>query len=69
MNDPLGYRILAVEPLELSPAERDRLLELGRKEGEDFEYVELGDEGHGSTDIAQKIRTFNILADYLERVL
>ena len=56
-------------PVEQSRIVRDRLLELGRKEGEDFEYVELGDEGHGSTDIAQKIRTFNILADYLERVL
>jgi dipeptidyl aminopeptidase/acylaminoacyl peptidase len=56
-------------PVEQSRIFRDRLLELGRKEGEDFEYVELGDEGHGSTDIAQKIRTFNILAGYLERVL
>jgi dipeptidyl aminopeptidase/acylaminoacyl peptidase len=56
-------------PVEQSRVFRDRLLELGRKEGEDFEYVELGDEGHGSTDIAQKIRTFNILAEYLERVL
>jgi dipeptidyl aminopeptidase/acylaminoacyl peptidase len=56
-------------PVDQSRIFRDRLLELGRKEGEDFEYVELGDEGHGSTDIAQKIRTFNILADYLERVL
>ena len=56
-------------PVDQSRIFRDRLLELGRKEGEDFEYVELSDEGHGSTDIAQKIRTFNILADYLERVL
>jgi dipeptidyl aminopeptidase/acylaminoacyl peptidase len=56
-------------PVEQSRIFRDRLLELGRKDGDDFEYVELGDEGHGSTDIAQKIRTFNILADYLERVL
>ena len=56
-------------PVDQSRIFRDRLIELGRKEGEDFEYVELGDEGHGSTDIAQKIRTFNILADYLERVL
>ncbi|HEV8230423.1 MAG TPA: S9 family peptidase [Candidatus Limnocylindria bacterium] len=56
-------------PVDQSRIFRDRLLELGRTEGQDFEYVELGDEGHGSTDIAQKIRTFNILADYLERVL
>lgn len=56
-------------PVDQSRVFRERLLALGRKEGEDFEYVELGDEGHGSTDIAQKIRTFNILADYLERAL
>jgi len=56
-------------PVEQSQVFRDRLVELGRKEGEDFEYVELADEGHGSSDIQQKIRTFRILADYLERVL
>ena len=56
-------------PVEQSRIFRDRLVELGRKEGEDFEYVELTDEGHGSTDTQQKIRTFRILADYLERVL
>jgi dipeptidyl aminopeptidase/acylaminoacyl peptidase len=56
-------------PVDQSRLFRDRLLALGRKEGEDFEYVELGDEGHGSTDIVQKIRTFTILADYLERAL
>ena len=39
------------------------------QEGRDFEYVELSEEGHGSSDIEQKIRTFQILADYLERVL
>jgi dipeptidyl aminopeptidase/acylaminoacyl peptidase len=56
-------------PVEQSRIFRDRLIELGRKEGEDFEYVELADEGHGSSDIKQKIRTFRILADYLEKVL
>jgi dipeptidyl aminopeptidase/acylaminoacyl peptidase len=56
-------------PVEQSRIFRDRLVELGRKEGTDFEYVELADEGHGSSDIQQKIRTFRILADYLERVL
>ena len=56
-------------PVEQSRVFRDRLLELGRVEGKDFEYVELTDEGHGSSDIQQKIRTFRILADYLERVL
>ncbi len=56
-------------PVEQSQVFRDKLLELGRKEGEDFEYVELTDEGHGSSDIQQKIRTFRILADYLDRAL
>jgi dipeptidyl aminopeptidase/acylaminoacyl peptidase len=56
-------------PVDQSRIFRDRLLALGRQEGRDFEYVELTEEGHGSSDIEQKIRTFQILADYLERVL
>jgi len=56
-------------PVTQSRIFRDKLLELGRREGDDFEYVELADEGHGSADIEQKIRTFTILADYLERIL
>ena len=56
-------------PVTQSRIFRDKLLALGRNEGTDFEYVELGDEGHGSADIQQKIRTFTILADYLDRVL
>jgi dipeptidyl aminopeptidase/acylaminoacyl peptidase len=55
-------------PVEQSQVFRDRLVELGKTEGEDFEYVELADEGHGSSDINQKIRTFRILADYLAKV-
>jgi dipeptidyl aminopeptidase/acylaminoacyl peptidase len=35
----------------------------------DFEYVELGEEGHASSDIDQKIRTFRILDDFLDRRL
>ena len=48
---------------------RDALLDAGYEEGEDgdFEYNELGDEGHGSSDIDNKIRAFEILADFLER--
>ena len=74
--DRLRARLLMVHgandprcPVEQSRIFRDRLLELGREEGADFEYVELSDEGHGSNDIEQKIRTFRILADYLYRVL
>jgi dipeptidyl aminopeptidase/acylaminoacyl peptidase len=50
---------------------RDRLDELGYSEGEDgdYEYVELGEEGHASTDVDQKIRMFETLADFLERRL
>jgi dipeptidyl aminopeptidase/acylaminoacyl peptidase len=60
---------------------RDRLEELGYEEGEtpeespedgeavggDYEYVELGEEGHASSDIDQKIRMLGILDDFLER--
>ena len=56
-------------PVSQSRTFRDKLVALGRREGTDFEYVELADEGHGSADIQQKIRTFTILADYLERAL
>ena len=56
-------------PISQSRLFRDRLLALGKREGQDFEYVELTDEGHGSADIQQRIRTFTTLADYLERTL
>jgi len=56
-------------PLNQATTFRDRLLELGRVEGEDFEYVELSEEGHGSTDIGQKIRTYTLLADFMARRL
>ncbi len=48
---------------------RDRLLELGRREGEDFEYHEFDDEGHGYQGDFQTIRNFRLLADFLERRL
>jgi dipeptidyl aminopeptidase/acylaminoacyl peptidase len=56
-------------PVSQSRIFREKLLSLGKREGEDFDYVELTDEGHGSADIQQKIRTFTILADYLDRIL
>ena len=48
---------------------RDALLDAGYDEGEDgdFEYTELGEEGHGSTDIDDTIRTFELVADFLDR--
>lgn len=49
---------------------RDKLLQLGKKEGEDFEYHEFEDEGHGpGGDIQGKIRTYKLLADFLARRL
>jgi prolyl oligopeptidase PreP (S9A serine peptidase family) len=39
----------------------------GNAVGGDFEYEELGEEGHASSDIDQKIRTFRILDDFLDR--
>jgi len=48
---------------------RDALERAGYEEGEDadFEYVELGEEGHASSDIDQKIRSFRILDGFLDR--
>lgn len=48
---------------------RDALVDAGYDEGEDgdFEYTELGEEGHGSTDIDNKIRSFELVADFLKR--
>lgn len=43
-------------PVEQSRLFRDRLLKLGRSAGVDFEYIEFTDEGHGSTDIEQRMR-------------
>lgn len=56
-------------PVDQARTFRDRLLELGRVEGEDFEYVELGKEGHGSKDIEQKRRIFKVIGDFMERWL
>lgn len=44
---------------------RDRLLELGLCEGEEFEYVELDKVGHGSSDLDQQIHTQQTIADFL----
>jgi dipeptidyl aminopeptidase/acylaminoacyl peptidase len=35
--------------------------------GEDFEYEELGEEGHASSDQEQKLRLFRLLDDFLQR--
>jgi dipeptidyl aminopeptidase/acylaminoacyl peptidase len=48
---------------------REALEESGYDEGEDgdFEYRELGEEGHASSDQQQKLRMFELLADFLDR--
>ena len=50
---------------------RDALEDAGYEEGEDadYEYVELGEEGHASSDIDQKIRMLRTLDDFLQRRL
>ena len=50
---------------------RDALDEAGFEAGEgaDYEYVELGEEGHASSDIDQKIRMLRTLDDFLQRRL
>ncbi|MFW9786050.1 MAG: prolyl oligopeptidase family serine peptidase [Candidatus Thorarchaeota archaeon] len=53
-------------PIEQAAIFRDRLLELGRKEGEDFEYVVLKDMGHGSLEVTQRTQMFKHLVDYFD---
>ncbi|WP_284007343.1 S9 family peptidase [Haloarcula pelagica] len=50
---------------------RDALDDFGYTEDEegDYEYTELGKEGHASSDIDQKIRLFELLSDFLDRRL
>jgi dipeptidyl aminopeptidase/acylaminoacyl peptidase len=50
---------------------RDALEDAGFAAGEDgeYEYVELGEEGHASSDIDQKIRMLRTLDDFLQRRL
>ena len=46
----------------------DKLKKHGFKEGEDFEYVEYGDEGHGASgDMSGAIRALKLLDDFLYR--
>lgn len=56
-------------PIEQARLFRDRLLEVGKIEGQDFEYVELADEGHGSADIEQKTRVLNLISEFMRRAL
>jgi dipeptidyl aminopeptidase/acylaminoacyl peptidase len=55
-------------PIDQARSFRDRLIALGRKDGTDFEYHELG-EGHGSSDIEQKLRSSRMVSDFFVRTL
>ena len=50
---------------------RDALEDRGYEEGADgdYEYHELGEEGHGSSDVDQKIRSLELLDEFLSRRL
>lgn len=48
---------------------RDAIVERGWADGEDFAYHELGEEGHGSSDIQQKIRSLGIVESFLDDYL
>jgi len=56
-------------PAEQARVYRDRLLETGKTLGEDFEYVEWDDQGHGSTDIEQRVKVFALIAEFFGRTL
>jgi len=57
-------------PVEESRQFRDKLIELGKKEREDFEYVEFGEEGHGAyTDMSMRTRSFKAILDFFNRKL
>lgn len=56
-------------PVEQSRIFRDRMIELGYKEGADFEYIEFADVGHASSDIGQKTETYQLIIDFLERTM
>ena len=50
---------------------RDALADAGYERGPDgdFEYAELGAEGHGSTDSQQQLRAFELVAEFFDRRL
>jgi dipeptidyl aminopeptidase/acylaminoacyl peptidase len=56
-------------PIDQAEIFRDKLLDIGKKEGEDFEYVVLTDEGHGSLEANQLIRQMQYVVDFFDRTL
>ena len=56
-------------PVEQARVFKDKLLELGKVEGKDFEYLELEDIGHGSTLKGDKAKLWRRYLDYLGKHL
>ncbi|MFW9794839.1 MAG: alpha/beta fold hydrolase [Candidatus Thorarchaeota archaeon] len=56
-------------PLKQAEIFRDRLIEHGRKEGEDFEFKLLEDRGHFADATAQKLEYYQYLLEFLEKNL
>jgi len=49
---------------------RDKLLELGKEEGKDFEYIEYGEVGHGGFgDIETRKKSIRAMTDFFKRSL
>ena len=72
--DKLQCKLLMIQgandprvPVEQARVYRDRLLATGKTLGEDFEYVEWGEQGHGSTDIEQRVKVWKLMAEFFER--
>lgn len=62
VNDPRCPHLAGPHPPRGAPRHR-----FGDDEDGDFEYIELGEEGHGSIDIDSEIRSLRILEGFLER--
>lgn len=56
-------------PIEQARAFRDAMEANGLAEGEEYEYEELGEEGHGSTDQEQQLRSLRLLGNFLDQRL
>lgn len=64
-------RVLCVNdprcPISQARRFRERLLELGRVEGDEFYYHELGEQGHYSLDGGERLATFELVEGFLGR--
>ncbi|CDK38495.1 peptidase S9 prolyl oligopeptidase active site domain protein [Halorubrum sp. AJ67] len=54
-------------PVSRTRISRGALDDAGFEEGVDYKYEGLGEEEHGSGDIDQKIRSLELLGDFLDR--